>query len=169
MLDLVFRTCFRWKLRPRQVTGDAKYGTEDNIVGLEDQHIRAYALTDLEQRTEFFPASRLRYEAERDIYVCPAGKELRFDRPHSTERQLHYRARAKDCNHCSRHTSSVPAANKAAASAAVCMRRYWSGSKAITRPKPTKRRIPNAVCGWNRYSLCQVPLFKRMLCNCTTD
>ena len=102
MLDLVFRTCFRWKLRPRQVTGDAKYGTEDNIVGLEDQHIRAYvALTDLEQRTAFFPASRFRYEAERDIYICPAGKELRFDRPHSTERQLRYRARAKDCNHCS--------------------------------------------------------------------
>jgi Transposase DDE domain len=32
--------------------------------------------------------------------VCPAGKELRFDRPHSTERSLRYRARAKDCNHC---------------------------------------------------------------------
>ncbi len=32
--------------------------------------------------------------------MCPAGKALRFDRPHSTERQLRYRARAKDCNHC---------------------------------------------------------------------
>ena len=40
------------------------------------------------------------YEAERDVYVCPAGKELHFDRPHSTERQLRYRARARDCNHC---------------------------------------------------------------------
>lgn len=78
------------------MTGDAKYGTEDNIVGLEDQHIRAYvALTDLEQRTAFFPASRFHYEAERDIYLCPAGKELRFDRPHSTERQLRYRARQR--------------------------------------------------------------------------
>jgi transposase len=101
MLDLIFRTCFRWKLRPRQVTGDAKYGTEDNIVGLEGQHIRAYvALTDLEQRTGFFPPSRFRYEAERDIYVCPAGKELHLFPAHSTERQLRYRARAKDCNHC---------------------------------------------------------------------
>lgn len=35
MLDLIFRTCFRWKLRPRQVTGDRKYGTEENIVALE--------------------------------------------------------------------------------------------------------------------------------------
>jgi transposase len=101
MLDLIFRTCFRWKLWPRQITGDAKYGTEDNIVGLEGQHIRAYvALTDLEQRTEFFPPSRFRYEAERDIYRCPAGKELHLFPAHSTERQLRYRARAKDCNHC---------------------------------------------------------------------
>ena len=27
-------------------------------------------------------------------------KELHLDRPHSTERSLRYRARAKDCNHC---------------------------------------------------------------------
>ncbi len=101
MRDLVFRTCFRWKLRPRQVTGDAKYGIEDNIVGLEQQHIRAYvALTDLEQRTEFFPPSRFRYEAQRDVYLCPAGKELHFAPWHSTERSRRYRAYAKDCNHC---------------------------------------------------------------------
>jgi transposase len=101
MLDLVFRTRFRWKLWPRQVTGDTKYGTEENIVALENQYIRAYvALPDNDHRTEFFSADRFRYDAERDVYICPAGKELRWDRPHSTERQLRYRARAKDCNHC---------------------------------------------------------------------
>jgi transposase len=101
MRDLVFRTCFRWKLRPRHVTGDTKYGTEDNIVALEIQHIRAYvALPALDERTEFFPPSRFRYDAERDVYVCPAGKELHWCRGQSTDRQLRYRARAKDCNHC---------------------------------------------------------------------
>src|SRR5260370_22769103 len=101
MLDLVFRTRFRWKLWPRQVTGDSKYGTEDNIVAIEDQHIRAYVpLPDNDHRTEFFSADRFRYEAERDVYICPAGKELHFFHAHSTERQRRYRARAKDCNHC---------------------------------------------------------------------
>ena len=101
MLDLVFRTCFRWKLQPRQVTGDRKYGTEDNLVALEAQHIRAYmALANLDQRTEFFGPSRFRYEAENDSYICPAGKELHFFPAHSTERQRRYRTRAKDCNHC---------------------------------------------------------------------
>jgi transposase len=105
MLDLVFRTCFRWKLRPRQVTGDRKYGTKENIVALETQHIRAYvALADNDHRTAFFSSDRFHYETERNVYVCPAGKELRFDRPHSTECSLRYRARAKDCNHCALST-----------------------------------------------------------------
>ena len=42
MLDLLWRTRFRWKLWPRQVTGDRKYGTEENLVAIEDQDIHAY-------------------------------------------------------------------------------------------------------------------------------
>jgi hypothetical protein len=83
------------------VTGDRKYGTEENLVAIEREHIHAYIPSpDVDHRTEFFSADRFRYEAERDMYLCPAGKELRFDRPHSTERSLRYRAHAKDCNHC---------------------------------------------------------------------
>src|SRR6266704_1368994 len=101
MLDLLWRVRFRLKLWPRQVTGDRKYGTEENLVAIESQHIHAYIPSpDLDHRTEFFSSDRFRYEAERDIYLCPAGKELRFDRPHSTEQSRRYRARAKDCNHC---------------------------------------------------------------------
>jgi hypothetical protein len=101
MLDLLWRTRFRWKLWPRQVTGDKKYGTEENLVAIEDQGIRAYIpIPDMDHRTQFLSAEAFTYEAERDVYMCPAGKELRFDRPHSTERQLRYRARARDCNHC---------------------------------------------------------------------
>jgi len=101
MLDMLWRTRFRWKLWPHQVTGDTKYGTEENIVAIEDQHIRAYVpLPDIDHRTEFFSAKRFRYEAELDVYICPAGKELHFAPWHSTERSRRYRARAKDCNHC---------------------------------------------------------------------
>jgi hypothetical protein len=101
MLDLLWRTRFPWKLWPRQVTGDKKYGTEDNLVAIEDQGIRAYRpIPDMDHRTAFLSADQFRYEAQRDVYVCPEGKELRFDRPHSTERSRRYRARAKDCKHC---------------------------------------------------------------------
>src|SRR3712207_1429553 len=42
MLDLLRSTIFRWRLRPRQVTGDAKYGTRENVAALEKVGIRAY-------------------------------------------------------------------------------------------------------------------------------
>ena len=101
MLDLLWRTRFRWRLWPRHVTGDKKYGSEENLVAIEGQGIRAYIpIPDMDHRTECFSAQEFTYEAERDVYVCPAGKELHFDRAHSTERSLRYRARARDCNHC---------------------------------------------------------------------
>src|SRR6266487_1893476 len=101
MLDLLWRTRFRWKLWPRHVTGDKKYGSEENLVAIEDQGIRAYIpIPDVDHRTEFFSVEAFTYDAERDVYICPAGKELHFFAAHSTERQLRYRAYAKDCNHC---------------------------------------------------------------------
>jgi transposase len=42
MLDLLWRTSFRWRLRPHHVTGDAKYGTRENIAAVESAGIRAY-------------------------------------------------------------------------------------------------------------------------------
>jgi len=33
MLDLLWRTSFRWKLRPHQITGDTAYGTTENKTG----------------------------------------------------------------------------------------------------------------------------------------
>lgn len=101
MLDLLWRARFRWKLWPRQATGDSKYGTEDNIVAIESQHIRAYIpLPDNDHRTAFFSAQEFTYDATRDVYVCPAGKELHYVQGQSTDQSRRYRAYAKDCNAC---------------------------------------------------------------------
>lgn len=40
--DLLWRVCFQWKLRPRQVTGETTYGTTENIVAIEEASIHAY-------------------------------------------------------------------------------------------------------------------------------
>jgi transposase len=42
MLDLLWRTAFRWKLRPHHVTADGTYGTAENVAAVEDSGIRAY-------------------------------------------------------------------------------------------------------------------------------
>jgi hypothetical protein len=102
MLDLLWRVCFRWKLRPRQVTGDTTYGTTENIVAIEDAGIHAYVpLPDFEHRTRFFGRERFTYEAERDVYHCPGNQELRFRKHKHTERTRVYQAPAAACNACS--------------------------------------------------------------------
>ena len=35
MLDLLWHVRFHWKLWPRHVTGDKKYGSEENLVAIE--------------------------------------------------------------------------------------------------------------------------------------
>jgi hypothetical protein len=65
------------------------------------EHIHAYIPPpDHDHRTAFFSPDRFRYEATRDVYICPAGKELHFVQGQSTDRQRRYRAYVKDCNAC---------------------------------------------------------------------
>ena len=101
MLDLILRTRFRWKPWPRQATGDATYGTVDNIVALEHEHIHAYVpLPDFDQRTPFYGQQAFQYDSERDTYTCPNGALLRLEKHHYTERTKEYRADAATCNAC---------------------------------------------------------------------
>jgi hypothetical protein len=101
MRDLLWRVRFRWKLRPRQVTGDTKYGTIENIRAVEDMGIRAYVpLPDWEQNSAYFGASKFTYDAEHDHHVCPNGQLLR--RTHASEvgQRIQYRAQASICRTC---------------------------------------------------------------------
>jgi Transposase DDE domain len=102
MLDLLWRVCFRWKLRPRQVTGDTTYGTTENIVAVEDAGIRAYVpLPDFDHRTAFFGREAFTYDANIDVYHCPGGQALRFRKHKYTERTRVYQAPAAACHACS--------------------------------------------------------------------
>jgi transposase len=100
-LDMLWRVCFRWRIRPDQVTGDTTYGTIENIVAVEDQGVRAYVpLPDFDQRTPYYGASRFTYDPERDEYRCPEGQVLRRKTAKYTEGVVVYRADAATCNAC---------------------------------------------------------------------
>jgi hypothetical protein len=97
----VFRTRFRWKLWPRQATGGTTYGTVDNIVALEHEHLRAYVpLPDFDQRTPFYGQREFQYDPEQDAYTCPQGNLLHLEKHRYTERTKEYRADAATCNAC---------------------------------------------------------------------
>jgi hypothetical protein len=100
-LDLLWRVRFRWKLRPRQVTGDTKYGTIENIVAIEDQGVRAYVpLSEAGHRTGLYRDTDFVYDAAADAYRCPAGQTLRFlTLCHTTRRRI-YAAPTAACAGC---------------------------------------------------------------------
>ena len=102
MLDLLWRSTFRWKIRPRQVTGDTAYGTTENISAVERAGIRAYMpLTGAGKKARpFFSKEEFAYDAERDLYRCPAGEVL-LPRANNTARRLTvYKADAGTCERC---------------------------------------------------------------------
>jgi hypothetical protein len=101
MRDLLWRVCFRRKLRPHHVTGDAKYGTTENIVDIEDAGIRAHLpLTDFEHRSALYGRDAFTYDPERDQYCCPQGHPLPLARHKRTEAVVVYRADPAICNVC---------------------------------------------------------------------
>jgi transposase len=99
--DLLWRVCFRRKLRPHQVTGDTTYGTVENIVAVEDAGIRAFfPLPDFDARTPFFGKGKFVYDDSVDAYRCPGGALLPFRKHKYTERVRVYQAPAATCNAC---------------------------------------------------------------------
>jgi transposase len=101
MLDLLWHVYFRWRLRPRQVTGDTKYGTIENIKAIEDAHIRAYVpLPDWEHKTSYYGPAQFTYDAVHDQYRCPQGQVLFAFHREEQAQLIEYRAVAGTCNAC---------------------------------------------------------------------
>jgi hypothetical protein len=101
MLDLERWTRFRWKLQPHIAVGDTKYGTLANIVGLEQDGIRAFlAVPDPSVRTKLYSQERFQYDAEQDGYTCPQGQFLPLSRFDRLQQAFMYRTSPKVCNAC---------------------------------------------------------------------
>jgi hypothetical protein len=100
-LDLLWRTRFRGKLRPRQITGDTNYGTVANIVEIEDQGIRAYVpLSEAGYRPGVFQEQDFIYDTTSDTYRCPGSQVLCFLSQCDTTRRRIYAALAAACPTC---------------------------------------------------------------------
>jgi hypothetical protein len=101
MLEMLFRSTFRWRLHSLSVTGDATYATRENIAAIEKASIRAYtALADQEKRNSLFTIDAFEYDPERDLYTCPAGETLRRRGHDHRGSYVRYAAKASACNEC---------------------------------------------------------------------
>lgn len=100
-LDLLWRTRSRWNIRPRQVTGDSKYGTTGNVVAIGDQRIHAFVpLPEAGRRPGLFADTDFVYNAHDGTYRCPGNESLRFvSRCDRTHRRV-YEAPPAACRAC---------------------------------------------------------------------
>ena len=101
MLDPLWGTAFRWRLRPRRVVADGIYGTVENVAAVEKAGIRAYlALHEAGGTPKLFPKAAFIYDAEGDLYVCSQGETLRYWSTWKAQRARRYKAKAKTCDAC---------------------------------------------------------------------
>ena len=106
MLDLLWRSCFRWRIWPHHVTGDGKYGTAENVAAVEQANVRAFVgLHRSGGRPNSFGKEDFSYDPREDIYVCPAGELLqplgkKKGEEEREEKVTTYRAKASSCKTC---------------------------------------------------------------------
>ncbi len=102
MLDLLWRSSFRWKIAPRQVTGDTAYGTVENIAAVERAGIKAYVpLTRAGKARPYFSKEEFAYDPEQDLYQCPAGEILKPKTFRNARNQVLYKTEPGTCDSCS--------------------------------------------------------------------
>jgi transposase len=101
ILDMERWARFRWGISPSIAVGDRKYGTIPNIVGLEQDGMKAYTpAPDFSQRNKFYSYEHFRYDAERDLFICPQDHEISLYKRSNSEQRFVYRANAKTCDAC---------------------------------------------------------------------
>jgi hypothetical protein len=151
MRDLLWRARFRWKLRVRQVTGDTKYGTTENIRAVEDMGIRAYMpLPDWEKNS---PISAPPASATTPSTTTMSARTDRCSAAPTSRRQ----GSAFNIGHKPRAVAPVPLKWRvrrvqrwAARSGAPLARSTWSAYRPTSRLPRTRRRCGSARSGLNR-------------------
>jgi transposase len=105
LLDLAWWSLFRWQLPLHTIVADGRYGTIDNVVGVERNGIRAFfplhahaARTRSTQNV--FPASAFQYDPQQDCYVCPQGKRLPYYNTDFQNQRHNYKAPEATCSAC---------------------------------------------------------------------
>ena len=99
---MVERTEERFDLKPDHIAGDVAYGTGEMLGWLVDRgidpHIPVWDRSARENDT--FSRADFTYDKERDLYICPGGKELKTSGSVHDGTTIKYIAKRSDCAIC---------------------------------------------------------------------
>ncbi|MGB6499474.1 MAG: IS1182 family transposase [Candidatus Acidiferrum sp.] len=117
LLPAVERIEERLEKKPQQMVADAGYTTRETIEDMAERKIDFLgSLTEKEKLSRAatmncLPSSAFVYDRERDVYVCPEGKELAYDCRHTKTKGFayyRYEAEWRDCQSCPRKPQCCP-------------------------------------------------------------
>jgi IS5 family transposase len=104
-LEQIRRIKWRYKIKPESIGADKGYATGEFIHNLINENIHPH-IPIVRHRNHnaigIYTIENFQYDEEKDIFVCPDGKELKYWGIHKHSKQHVYRARKKDCRVCSR-------------------------------------------------------------------
>ena len=92
----------RFGLRPQRLAGDTAYGAVKLLKWLVDQKIAPHipVWDNSARRDGTFSRADFAFDEERNIYVCPGGKELTSTGNIDQGHIVYYRASKRDCSAC---------------------------------------------------------------------
>jgi transposase len=100
---MVDRTEERFDLKPDRLAGDVAYGTGEMLGWLVDHdidpHIPVWDQSKVASEGKFTRAD-FTYDKDRDLYICPAGKELKTSGRVHADNAIKYIAKRSDCTIC---------------------------------------------------------------------
>jgi hypothetical protein len=108
---MIERTEGRFGIKPAYLAGDTAYGSADTLDWVVNEkkiepHIPVNDKSKREDGT--FSREDFRFDEERNVYVCPAGKVLKSTGRILTGEILRYRASTRDCGRCPLKSSCCP-------------------------------------------------------------
>ena len=100
---MIERTEDRFGLKPDRIAGDVAYGTGEMLGWLVkrkiDPHVPVWGRTQVAADGKYVRAD-FTYDKERDLYLCPGGKELKTSGTVHDGTTLKYIAKRSDCGEC---------------------------------------------------------------------
>ena len=102
------RLKWRHRIKPDSIGVDKGYSSGEFIHALDSEEIDPHIpVRDYRSRNDkgIYPISTFTFDNDRNVFICPEEKELRYWGIHKHSKQHVYRARIKDCKICSSKTA----------------------------------------------------------------
>ena len=86
----------------KEICADSQYGTADNYaICWKRDIIPTFPRRSRHLNRNILSPEKFKYDEEKDVFICPSGKELRRITYDKRNRRWHYRARGSACRLCS--------------------------------------------------------------------